>query len=260
MSDTSAWPFPVIRPVWPVALPQLRAFTTLREGGFSCGAFGDAAGAGGMNLATHVGDDTEQVLQNRARLNAVLPQPVIFPSQVHGNMVMHVDQLQPDSVCDAVFADRAGLVCGIQTADCLPVLFAALDAPVVAAAHAGWRGLAGGVLQNTVAAMRQVGAGQICAWLGPAIGAQQFEVGQDVFDQFVAQHPLAANCFKQIKLQPQVKYLADIYALARLVLQQADVQQVSGGDYCTVTDSSRFYSYRRDRQTGRMASLIWLQD
>jgi YfiH family protein len=158
---------------------------------------------------------------------------------------------------DACIAAGAGVVCAIQTADCLPVLFCDARAAVVGAAHAGWRGLAGGVLENTIAGMRGAGADEIFAWLGPAIGSASFEVGQEVFAAFTERDPAMRSAFAPVQGRPD-KYFADIYGLARMVLRSAGVAQISGGGLCTVTDDRRFYSYRRDRTTGRMASLIWL--
>jgi polyphenol oxidase len=149
-------------------------------------------------------------------------------------------------------------VCAIQTADCLPVLFCDMNGRVVGAAHAGWRGLANGILENTVSRMRDAGAGEIIAWMGPAIGPQCFEVGADVWTAFVGRDADLAKAFIPADGQPG-KYLADIYCLARDALVKAGVENVSGGELCTVTDRHRFYSYRRDKVTGRMASLIWLK-
>ena len=167
-------------------------------------------------------------------------------------------------VADASIAAAPGVICAVMTADCLPVLFADLAGTVVGAAHAGWRGLAAGVLGETVAAMRAAGAGEITAWLGPAIGPSQFEVGVEVLDSFVA----AANddieaaqvraAFKPFEGRPG-KYLADMNALARLLLGRDGVTRVWGGNHCTATERDRFYSYRRDGVTGRLASMVWLK-
>jgi YfiH family protein len=159
---------------------------------------------------------------------------------------------------DASIATRRGAVCVIQTADCLPVLFCDTAGTIVGAAHAGWRGLAGGVLQNTIAGMRDAGADEILAWLGPAIGPQRFEVGEDVLNAFAAVDVKTGAAFAPVAGRPG-KYLADIYRLARMMLAKVDVQRVYGGGLCTMTDDRRFYSYRRDKVTGRMASLIWIK-
>ncbi len=176
---------PYIKPHWPGLPANVAALATVRAGGVSQGAYGDGQGGGGLNLGTHVGDESAHVLDNRARLAAVLPSEPAWLSQVHGVAVADAASLDgcvPDA--DASIATQAGVVCVVMTADCLPVLFCSTDGLVVGAAHAGWRGLANGVLRRTVDAMRAQGAGEILAWLGPAIGPQQFEVGQDVLQAF----------------------------------------------------------------------------
>ncbi|MBC3916247.1 peptidoglycan editing factor PgeF [Undibacterium sp. CY18W] len=270
--DAGRWahnlPFPVLLPDWRGAPAHVRAMTTLRQGGSSCGAYGDAEGNSGLNLGDHVGDDLLAVKQNRDKLNRQLPSDVIFLSQVHGNIVVDAAMLRNQQhaavSADAVFSSQTGLVCAVLTADCLPVLFTDVDGTVVAAAHAGWRGLANGVLQNTVRNMREAGAGEILAWLGPAIGPGEFEVGSDVLQAFMPQmggqvdepglyfQPRAA-------VNGQDKYLADIYGLARKLLNDVGVTRISGGEHCTVRENQQFYSYRRDGISGRMASLIWIE-
>lgn len=241
---------------WPGMPPAVGALCTTRGGGVSAAPYDDGAGGGGLNLGLHVGDVAARVMRNRALLQARLPGAPVWLNQVHGAHV--VDAAAVDGVpdADASFTTRPGVVCAIMTADCLPVLFADRAGAVVAAAHAGWRGLAQGVLPNTVARMRDAGAGDIQAWLGPAIGPQAFEVGTEVRAAFADVDPAAAAAFVA---QPDGKYLADIYRLARLALAGCGVQQVSGGGFCTVGDAARFYSYRRDRVTGRMASLVWIK-
>jgi YfiH family protein len=240
---------------WPEAPATIGFMATVRSGGTSAAPYDDAHGGGGLNLGGHVGDDPAAVAANRARLAALMPARPVWLNQVHGVAV--VDAALADGVptADASVSTQPGLACAILTADCLPVLFAAADGSVVGAAHAGWRGLAGGVLGNTVAAMRARGAGEILAWLGPAIGPRRFEVGEDVLAAFPADH---ASAFAPIAGQPG-KYLADIYALARLALAVDGVTRVSGGDHCTVSAPDAFYSFRRDRVTGRQASLIWIK-
>jgi hypothetical protein len=216
-------------------------------------------GSGGLNLGQNVGDLPDAVALNRSRLNQYLPAPAQFLNQVHGSMVFNAADLPATSDiadADAVVTNRSQTVCAVQTADCLPVLFCDIKGRVVGAAHAGWRGLAAGVLEATVAQMRAQGADEILAWLGPAIGAQQFEVGSDVRQAFSLKLDTATRFFAE-KPTPG-KYLADIYGLARAVLQRVGVDGITGGEYCTVSDAKRFYSYRRDRITGRMASLIWI--
>ncbi|MGH8809798.1 MAG: peptidoglycan editing factor PgeF, partial [Noviherbaspirillum sp.] len=237
---------------------NIGALSTLRGGGVSPPPYDDGEGKGGLNLGVHVGDDLERVRQNRALLRAFVPAEPAWLSQVHGVKVVDAATVEHAPEADASIATAPGVVCAIQTADCLPALFCDTPGRVVGAAHAGWRGLAGGVLENTVSHMRDAGAGEILAWLGPAIGPQCFEVGQDVFDAFVARDAGLSAAFRPIAGQPG-KYLADIYALARAALGNIGVTRVFGGGLCTVTDRPRFYSYRRDKRTGRMASLIWLK-
>ena len=191
---------------------------------------------------------------NRALLSALLPSEPVWLNQVHGADVVDAGTVSGVPDADASFATTPGVVCAVLTADCLPVLFCDLSGQVVAAAHAGWRGLAAGVLGNTVARMRDAGAQQIQAWLGPAIGSRRFEVGVDVLQAFAGLDPAG----RHFALQANGKYLADIYALARLALHACGVDLLAGGDFCTVEDAPRFYSYRRDGVTGRMASLIWI--
>src|SRR5690606_1928108 len=194
---------------------------------------------------------------NRRLLTRILPSVPVWLAQVHGNVVVNAAQVSGVPEADASISTRRGVVCAIMTADCLPVLLCDTKGEVIGAAHAGWRGLAGGVLDNVVAAMRQAGAGEITAWLGPAISPQAFEVGAEVKEAFVQRQPQAADAF--LAGEGAGKYLADIYQLARLRLQALNIGQIHGGGFCTVADHKRFYSYRRDRQTGRMASLIWLK-
>ena len=257
--------FSVLEAEWPHQLPRIKAFTTLRSGGVSSGVFGDGADGCGFNLGDHVGDDPLAVAGNRARLNLTLPEDVIFLSQVHGNMVVDVNDVVAGTEADAIVSATPGKICAVLTADCLPVLLADSEGKVVAAAHAGWRGLVAGVLQQTVEQMRRRGAKTIFASLGPAIGPEQFEVGQDVVDAFAAVSENTADCFRRkpaiankTATETVAKYVADIYQLARLQLHAAGVMDISGGQYCTVTQGRQFYSYRRDKVTGRMASLIWI--
>jgi len=237
-----------IVPDWP-APEQVGALVTTRAGGVSRAPYT------GLNLGGHVGDDPASVAQNRAILRAALPAEPVWLKQVHGGAVFDADGGNASTEADASMTRQAGRVCAVLTADCLPVLFCDHDGSVVAAAHAGWRGLVGGVLEATVAAM-QVPADSVMAWLGPAIGVQAFEVGDEVREAFVAMQPHASAAFVA---QRRGKWLADIYALARLRLQRIGVNHIYGGGTCTYSEAARFYSYRRDGATGRMASLIWLQ-
>ena len=253
-------------PHWPGLPANIGVLSTTRRGGVSPAPYDDGMGSGGLNLGTHVGDQPHLVAQNRSILTAQLPGEPAWLSQVHGTAVADLARVAPQQVpeADASMSTIAGKVCVIMTADCLPVLFCDREGKTVAAAHAGWRGLANGVLERTVEAMRAAGAGELMAWMGPAIGAYQFEVGPDVMQAFLAgaaddsgvRHVTAA--FSPIDGKPG-KHLCDIYGLARYLLHRAGVMEVHGGEFCTVSNSGRFYSFRRDGVTGRQASLIWLK-
>jgi len=263
MAGAAAW----IVPDWP-APARVRALSTTRKGGVSAGPYGLADGrAGGLNLGTHVGDDPAAVAANRARLASHLPAMPHWLEQVHGCGVATADDAgEGDDVprADASVSATAGHVCAIMTADCLPVLLCNTDGTVVGAAHAGWRGLCDGVIEATLARMAtRAGAGaRWLAWLGPAIGPDAFEVGAEVREAFLQQalpDERAAVAAAFVAGAPG-KFLADLYALARIRLARAGCTQVFGGNTCTVSDADRFYSYRRDRTTGRMATLVWLAD
>lgn len=251
---------------WPGLPANVGALMTMRRGGVSPAPYDDGQGGGGFNLGTHVGDAPHYVAANRTALTAVLPEEPVWMSQVHGIAVANVDRVRPGNVpeADAAVARRPGAVCTVMTADCLPVLFCDVAGTVVGAAHAGWRGLAGGVLEQTVQTMRDDGAGEVMAWLGVAIGPTKFEVGEEVLQAFVARASDPAMeltlraAFRAIEGRPG-KYLADIYKLARCMLNAIGVTKIAGGEYCTVSNSGRFYSYRRDGVTGRQASLIWIK-
>jgi YfiH family protein len=236
----------ILDPDWP-APSNIRALVTTRIGGVSQPPYDS------FNLASHVGDTPEAVAANRAMLRLHCPSEPKWLSQVHGNAVARADAIVSPVEADASVAFESGTVCAVLTADCLPVLFCNRPGSRVAAAHAGWRGLAAGVLEASVAAM-QCKAGDILAWLGPAIGPQAFEVGDEVREVFVRDLPEAEAAFVPGQ---SGKWLADIYRLARLRLARAGVVDVYGGGLCTYTDHELFYSYRRDGNTGRMASLIW---
>lgn len=239
----------LIYPDWPVPA-RVKTLVTTRGEGYSHGVYQ------GFNLGDHVGDSWVDVAQNRTQLREIVPSEPRWLKQVHGNTIAYADQLKEVVEADASVAWRVNTVCAVLTADCLPVLFCAADASVVGAAHAGWRGLAAGVLEQTVAVMASPPA-RILAWLGPAIGPTAFEVGDEVRQIFVADMPQAASAFRGVSAG---KWLADIYQLARLRLERIGVTRIYGGDLCTYRDAERFYSYRRDGVTGRMASLIWLAD
>lgn len=238
----------ILIPDWPAA-NTVKAATTTRLGGVSREPYDS------FNLATHVGDDEARVEKNRELLQQLLCLPARprWLRQVHGNTVVNVAETAEEVEADASVAFDPGAICVVLTADCLPALFCDRQGTVVAAAHAGWRGLAAGVLEQTVSAMK-CAPEEIMVWLGPAIGPGTFEVGDEVREVFVSQQPMASQAFAA----RDDKWLADIYMLARIRLQAAGVETCYGGDYCTYNEATRFYSYRRDGQTGRMASLIWL--
>ena len=237
-----------ITPNWPAPQP-VRAYTTTRYGGHSRPPYQ------GFNLADHVGDEAEAVAANRAALVEALclPSEPFWLKQVHG--IETVMANHRDCVAGAAVAVVPGQVCVVMTADCLPVLFCDRAGTRVAAAHAGWRGLVGGVLEATLQRL-DLPAEEILVWLGPAIGPQTFEVGLEVRDAFTDYLPQAAEAFKPSR---EGHWLADLYLLARQRLAHQRVTAVYGGDFCTYTDQERFYSYRRDKVTGRMASLIMLE-
>lgn len=275
--DAAAW----ITPDWP-APATVRALSTTRHGGVSTGLYGLSGGlAGGLNLGTHVGDDAASVAINRARVADQLPAMPRWLEQVHGCGVVTADDVVDKKVgkdgaghgvaedgaprADASVATTPGHVCAIMTADCLPVLLCDAAGTVVGAAHAGWRGLCDGVIEATLEQMAARARGEPpkrwMAWLGPAIGPDAFEVGAEVREAFLARALPNELATVDAAFRPGApgKYWADIYALARTRLARAGCEQVYGGDACTVTDADRFYSYRRDGKTGRMATLIWLE-
>ncbi|SDR79593.1 conserved hypothetical protein [Halopseudomonas xinjiangensis] len=232
---------------WP-APAGVRTCITTRRGGVS------QAPWAGLNLGTHVGDDPSAVAANRERLVDALGCAPAWLEQTHSVKVVRADASQVLDA-DASWTDQPGVACTIMTADCLPVMFCDRAGTRVAAAHAGWRGLAGGILEQAIAAM-QVAPADILVWLGPAIGPDAFEVGEEVRQAFADHDPVALQAFRPSGRHGH--YLADIYRLARQRLELAGVGSVHGGGFCTVSDAERFYSYRRDGQTGRFASLIWL--
>jgi len=244
-----------ITPDWP-APPNVRALITTRKGGVSHKPYDS------LNLGAHVGDVEAAVQENRARLRELLPAEPVWLNQVHGNHVIVASQTTAAANADASVSHESGVVCAVLTADCLPVLLCDIRGSVVGIAHAGWRGLAAGVIEATVAAM-QVGPVSLLAYLGPAIGARAFETGAEVREVFVAHDSQAEAAFvPKPALKPGAadKWLADLYLLARQRLNACGVTQVFGGGYCTYHEPQRFFSYRRDQATGRMASLIWLEN
>jgi len=243
-----------LRPEWPVPA-GVRAVFTLRTGGVSVGPFAS------LNVGAHVQDEPAAVAENRRRITAAfeLPTEPAWLSQIHGTRVVRLDaDGLPAPGADAVITAQPGRVCGIQVADCLPVLFAARDGSVVAAAHAGWRGLAAGVLENTVQELG-VAPAQLLAWIGPGIGPRHFEVGPEVREAFVgAAQAGGARIEAAFVPNARGRYLCDLVALARLRLTALGLRDIHGGSWCTFADSEHFFSYRRDGRTGRMAALIWL--
>jgi len=238
-----------IFPDWP-APANVRAAVTTRVGGVSRMPYDT------FNLAMHVGDDPQAVKANRSHLRTALKLPAEpgWLKQVHGIHVVDAADVANEPEADGSYATQAGTVCAVLTADCLPVLLCDRDGTRVAALHAGWRGLAGGVIEAGVRALAGP-RGSLIAWLGPAIGPEAFEVGKEVRSAFVEQEGAAVTAFRD---QGNGKYLADLYLLARQRLEKLGITAIYGGGYCTVKDRDRFFSYRRDGATGRLASLIWL--
>lgn len=238
----------VIVPDWELPA-HIRALCTTRHGGVSVDGFS------ALNLADHVGDNPEHVRQNRARLvqSLILPGQPQWLQQTHSIRAIDLDR-DDSRNGDAAYTSSAGTIAVVLTADCLPVLFCNTDGSEVAAAHAGWRGLLNGVLEQTVGHMSSA-PDDLLVWLGPAIGPKQFEVGEEVREAF-KQHS-ADNTAFFTATQPG-HYLADLYAIARLRLNKLGIRHISGGEYCTYSDSDAFFSYRRERNTGRQASLIYI--
>ena len=246
-------------PSWP-APPNVRAACTTRAGGTSVGPYES------LNLGDHVGDDADRVSQNRAIFKAALGARPVFLRQVHGTRTVRLAPDSPDAAeADGCMTAAPGVACTIMVADCLPVLLALDDGRAVGAAHAGWRGLAGGVIESACEAVRGAAGGErlpaerILAWLGPCIGPEAFEVGPEVKAAFEAHDPQSSTLFKPCA---QGKWLADLPGLARRRLAALGVPRVHGNDgsreWCTVSNPSRFFSHRRDHVSGRFAAAIWL--
>lgn len=266
-------------PQWRVS-PRVRALVTTRNGGVSVAPYGGGGDPekGGLNLGLHTGDSPEAVHENRRRVLALTQASAAWLEQVHGADIEEAGAVidrcagspasDRDPVkADASVTDRAGAMCVVMVADCLPVLLCDANGHAVGAAHAGWRGLAAGIVEKTaqrVASLASTGTQDVHAWLGPAIGPGAFEVGEEVLDAFVsaaARDDRDRTAAAFVKTRAPSKYLADLHALARLRLAAAGVPlaQVHGGTHCTVSEPERFYSYRRDSRTGRMAAMIWLE-
>lgn len=243
----------IIVPDWPV-VPSVRACTTTRIGGTSESPFD------GFNLGIRAGDSLQNVHENRALLRRQmrLPTEPCWLRQFHSTRVVDAATAGVDECADAAWTQAPGTVCAVMSADCLPVLFADREGRCVAAAHAGWRGLLGGVLEAVIEAL-PVEPGHLMAWLGPAIGPQAFQVGADVRDPFCALDNDNVRCF-QATSRPG-KWIANLPELARLRLNKLGITSLYGVDRCTYSESKYFYSYRRDGAiSGRMATLIWLED
>ncbi|GMQ88546.1 MAG: peptidoglycan editing factor PgeF [Gammaproteobacteria bacterium] len=238
-----------IVPDWPVPA-HVRAFTTTRQGGMSQGPYAH------MNLADHVGDDPAAVAQNRKLLQQQLglPGEPLWLQQVHGNTPVNALECGAAPVADASWCRQAGVVCAVLTADCLPLLMCDRRGETIAAVHAGWRGLAAGIIEQTVRRM-QIPAENLLAWMGPAIGPQAYQVGDEVRDAFVSHQDQAGLAFQSTA----EGWKADLYLLARQRLAECGVTAVYGGNHCTFREHENFFSFRRDGRTGRMASLIWLE-
>ncbi len=238
----------MITPAWTAPI-TISALSTTRKGGVSVAPFDS------FNVGLHVGDDEQAVLANRELLTNQLPNPAVWLNQIHSSDVVVIDEgsdLNQVRSADALYTRVAKQPLAIMTADCLPVLLCSTTGDEIAAVHGGWRGLAQGILANTIAHFKAKPS-DIIAWFGPAIGPSEFEVGQEVKACFCE-----LNANHQHAFTPRGdKYLADIYLLARQQLAQLGVVNIFGGEHCTVSDKSQFFSYRRDGETGRMASLIW---
>lgn len=250
-------PIECLSPDWPAA-SRVVALSTTRSGGVSTGCYA------GANLALHVADDSSAVKANREQLrlqNDEL-QSICWLEQIHSTVLVDASSGGEMLAADASYTSQAGLACAVMTADCLPVLVCDRQGQEVAAIHAGWRGLVGGIIESSLARF-DAPPQDLLVWLGPAIGQQHFEVGEDVREAFLKassewQRTLTDAVFRP-NLESKGKFFADLYVLARLRLQAIGVSAIYGGDFCTYADEQRFYSYRRESQTGRMASLIYLK-
>lgn len=239
-----------IFPDWP-APAHVRALMTTRAGGASSAPYD------GFNVGDHVGDNPDTVANNRALLASATDARPRWLKQVHGVEVVEAETSTDGAIADAAVSRTPKLACAVMTADCLPVLLTTSNGDVVAAAHAGWRGLCDGVLESTVKAMG-VSADQVIAWLGAAIGPAAFEVGDDVRSAFVGRDPDIASAFRSGPKEG--KWMADLYAIAHSRLSRVGVRSIYGGGLCTYSEPERFYSYRRDGATGRMVAMIWLAE
>lgn len=239
----------LIIPNWP-APSWVKAATTTRRGGFSHPPFDS------LNLGLHVGDSPEEVAKNQKLLeNALgLNEGPLWLKQVHGTKVISADAAPSHPIADAIYSKKSNVVCAVQTADCLPLLICSYTRPCIVAIHAGWRGLAAGIIKNSVAALN-CPTHDLLAWLGPAIGPRAFIVGKDVVNAFVEKDPETNAAFQFLGKQ---RWLANLYQLAKRHLNLLGINAIFGANYCTYTHREQFFSFRRDGVTGRMASLIWI--
>lgn len=239
----------LIKPNWPAPM-HIHAYTTTRQGGYSMMPYTS------LNLADHVGDNIKHVKQNRNLLkqSLQLTNEPVWLIQTHGTNVIQADPTSTSLTADASFTEKSEIICAVLTADCLPVLICDSAGTMVAAIHAGWRGLAAGIIETTIKKLPAT-PNNLLAWLGPAIGPKAFEVGQDVYEHFLQSNSKAALAFENYAAN---KWLANIYWLAEQRLRKTGITHIYGGEYCTYTDTTQFYSYRRNQNTGRMASLIWI--
>jgi len=253
---TNAEPITLITPDWPAPL-NVKALQTTRTGGVSPAPYAS------LNLGAHVQDNPIAVAKNRQLLSPYLPSEPVWVNQVHGIEVINAATSTCLQNADASFTTKPNVVCVTMTADCLPVLLCDKKGSVVAAVHAGWRGLCDGVIEAAVQKM-QVSADEVLVWLGPAIGPNAFEVGGDVRDQFIAKDNQASQAFKLLESSASGdKWLCNLYMIAQQRLNRIGVTEIYGAgvneNFCTYTDQMRFFSFRRDNITGRMASMIWLE-
>jgi YfiH family protein len=237
-----------LTPIWP-APSNVHAYTTTRQGGHSLAPYNS------FNLADHVGDDITSVTKNRAILyhKLHLPSQPCWLEQTHSNVVVQAKQGLLKTEADACYTSTPATVCLVLTADCLPILICNRTGTEIAAIHAGWRGLAAGIIENTLAKLTSPTC-ELMAWLGPAIGPSAFEVGAEVYEAFNRQNPSNCQAFSPVRSE---RWYADLFGLAKLALARLGLTAVYGGQYCTYSDAELFFSYRRDGQTGRLASLIW---
>lgn len=242
MNNNPHW----LQPEWP-APSNIHAATTLRTGGHSLGQYLS------LNPASHVGDNPELVKKNRQAIRKMLnlPSEPVWLNQTNSNIAIKAETGLIMPQADASFTGQSGVVCTVMTADCLPLLLCSSNGAEIAAIHAGWRGLLDGIIENTIAALKNK---DLLVWLGPAIGPGKFEVGNEVRTAFLSKSLDYSSAFNKYTDE---KWLANIYTLARIELAKLGVEKIYGGSFCTVTDEKRFFSFRRDKVTGRMATLIW---